>query len=204
MSDARTPPDLSMDEILATIRRIIAEDEQAGAPSTAADPTGAAAARGPEAAADHVLELTDALNEDGSVRRLAPIGSAPLAAGRLPEPPPPAAAEPDPQPKATPEPQSRRDAPSVAPARPQRSAANDEQLVADVTSLAAAAAFARLAATPRGPRAPPLLGDRPLEDVVRELLRPLLQTWLDENLPSIVERLVQAEIARISVKSGTV
>jgi cell pole-organizing protein PopZ len=32
---------------------------------------------------------------------------------------------------------------------------------------------------------------------VQELLRPLLQTWLDENLPRIVERLVQAEIARI-------
>jgi uncharacterized protein len=37
---------------------------------------------------------------------------------------------------------------------------------------------------------------------VQELLRPLLRTWLDENLPQIVERLVQAELARIG-RSGT-
>ena len=37
-----------------------------------------------------------------------------------------------------------------------------------------------------------------LEDVVRETLRPMLKSWLDENLPSVVERMVQAEIARIT------
>jgi hypothetical protein len=39
--------------------------------------------------------------------------------------------------------------------------------------------------------------DRTLEDVVRELLRPLLKTWLDDRLPQLVERLVQEEIARL-------
>jgi cell pole-organizing protein PopZ len=39
---------------------------------------------------------------------------------------------------------------------------------------------------------------RTLEDVVRELLRPLLKEWLDENLPAIVEEKVQAEVERIS------
>ena len=37
-----------------------------------------------------------------------------------------------------------------------------------------------------------------LEDVVRETLRPMLKSWRDENLPSVVERMVQAEIERIT------
>jgi cell pole-organizing protein PopZ len=37
-----------------------------------------------------------------------------------------------------------------------------------------------------------------LEDLVREMLRPLLKSWLDDNLPSLVERLVRAEIERVS------
>ena len=36
-----------------------------------------------------------------------------------------------------------------------------------------------------------------LEDVVREALRPVLTSWVDENLPDMVERMVQAEIARV-------
>jgi uncharacterized protein len=37
-----------------------------------------------------------------------------------------------------------------------------------------------------------------LEDVVRETLRPMLKSWLDENLPDVVERMVQAEIERVT------
>ena len=37
-----------------------------------------------------------------------------------------------------------------------------------------------------------------LEDLMKDMLRPMLKAWLDENLPSLVERLVQAEIDRIS------
>ena len=37
-----------------------------------------------------------------------------------------------------------------------------------------------------------------LEDVVRETLRPMLKSWLDEHLPSLVERMVQAEIERVA------
>ena len=37
-----------------------------------------------------------------------------------------------------------------------------------------------------------------LEDVVRETLRPMLKSWLDENLPGVAERMVQAEIERVS------
>jgi uncharacterized protein len=37
-----------------------------------------------------------------------------------------------------------------------------------------------------------------LEDVVRETLRPMLKSWLDENLPRVVERMVQEEIERVT------
>jgi cell pole-organizing protein PopZ len=221
MSDAKSPSDLSMDEILAAIRRIIADDEQS---SAAASASGAAVARGPSAAGaaagaagarpsgpataadvparpaeDDVLELTDALNEDGTVRRLAPIGgSARLMADPSPETPPAAVAdEPEPEQQAEPEPKP----PHRDPAPTATQAAAEDHLVSEVTSLAAAAALSRLASAPRTPREAPLVGDRPLDELVQDLLRPLLQTWLDENLPQLVERLVQAEIARIG-RSG--
>src|SRR5260221_14691530 len=90
MSDAKPPSDLSMDEVLATIRRIIAEDEQ----SISAGGAGGSARPGPAAAAsDDVLELTQALNEDGTGRHLAPIGSTPRPAERFRRPPPPVAPE---------------------------------------------------------------------------------------------------------------
>jgi len=40
--------------------------------------------------------------------------------------------------------------------------------------------------------------EQPLEAMVRELLRPMLQQWLDDNLPSIVERMVEREIKRVT------
>jgi uncharacterized protein len=39
---------------------------------------------------------------------------------------------------------------------------------------------------------------RTLEDLVRDMLRPMLKAWLDDNLPAMVERLVRAEIERVS------
>jgi cell pole-organizing protein PopZ len=39
---------------------------------------------------------------------------------------------------------------------------------------------------------------RTLEDLVREMLKPMLKAWLDANLPDMVERLVRAEIERVS------
>lgn len=201
-----------MDEILATIRRIIADDERAtGAPGGAAaarGPGGTAAAKaGPseadadDAAGDDVLELLDALNEDGSLRRLAPGGA--LAHPPLAEP----ASEPE-HSDTRPGPESPEAAGAEAevPRASEQIAANDaldERLVSEVTSLAAAAAFARLAAAPRQKREPPMVGGRLLDDIVCELLRPLLQAWLDENLPALVERLVQVEIAKISARTGS-
>jgi hypothetical protein len=81
-----------------------------------------------------------------------------------------------------------------------------ERILSSATSGAAAAAFAQLGALPRERRREgelPLGGvDRTLEDIVRDMLRPLLQTWLDENLREIVERLVREEIARVVGEAG--
>ena len=37
-----------------------------------------------------------------------------------------------------------------------------------------------------------------IENLTREMLRPMLKSWLDDNLPSLVERLVRAEIQRVA------
>ena len=60
-------------------------------------------------------------------------------------------------------------------------------------SLAALAILAQPGAAPRIVRS----GETSLEGLTRELLRPALAEWLDQNLPAMVERLVSAEIARI-------
>jgi cell pole-organizing protein PopZ len=39
---------------------------------------------------------------------------------------------------------------------------------------------------------------RTLQDLVQEMLRPMLKSWLNDNLPPLVERLVRAEIARVA------
>lgn len=60
-------------------------------------------------------------------------------------------------------------------------------------NLAALAMLAEPGAKPQIVRS----GETSLEGLTRELLRPMLAEWLDANLPSMVERMVQAEIARI-------
>ena len=65
-------------------------------------------------------------------------------------------------------------------------------------SLAALSALAQPGARPQIVRS----GETSLEDLVRDLLRPALAQWLDTNLPPLVERLVAEEIARIVGKKG--
>ena len=65
-------------------------------------------------------------------------------------------------------------------------------------SLAALAMLAEPGAQPQIVRS----GETSLEGLVRDLLRPMLAQWLETNLPAIVDRLVQAEIARIAGKKG--
>ena len=164
-----------MEEILASIRRIIAEDGDAA--SAAADDKTAGRA-------EEVLELTEVVEEDGTVVSLTPGVKKPVV-----EPPPP-------PPKRAPlEPVLER------PGSPPLATERDEPLL---SSAAAAAAVSALSQLKNGPRADQLgalpLGDagRTLEHLVRELLRPMLRDWLDSNLPQLVERLVQEEIQRMS------
>ncbi len=69
-----------------------------------------------------------------------------------------------------------------------------ETIVSPDAAATAGSSFNRLAETvlARG------LGERSIEDVTRELLRPMLRQWLDENLPGLVERLVREEIERVA------
>lgn len=66
------------------------------------------------------------------------------------------------------------------------------QLLSNATAAAVDSAFNALAQTVLVNNA------RTLEDLVREMMRPMLKTWLDDNLPRLVERLVRAEIERVA------
>jgi uncharacterized protein len=68
----------------------------------------------------------------------------------------------------------------------------EQALLSDATSAAVDSAFNALAETVL------VQNGRTLEDLVREMLRPMLKSWLDDNLPNLVERLVRAEIERVS------
>jgi cell pole-organizing protein PopZ len=65
-------------------------------------------------------------------------------------------------------------------------------------SLAALAILAEPGVPPQIVRS----GETSLEAMARELLRPALAQWLDQNLPPLVERMVASEIARIVGKKG--
>ncbi len=177
------PGDPQMDDILASIRRILNEDEAAGGmpglpPPPAPAAIGAAApgtSGGPEP-----LQLTEAMLVQP------PPAPAPLAAEapvRASPPPPPVSAPPAPPP----------DAPLAPPA-----ASQAEPLVAPAVMAATTAAMGQLLRTVAQERAAQVSRSGPtIEDVVREEIRPILKDWLDAHLPPLVERLVRAEIERV-------
>ena len=72
----------------------------------------------------------------------------------------------------------------------------DRTLLSPRTTAAVDTAFNSLAHTVL------MQNSRTLEDLVREMLKPLLKAWLDDNLPNMVERLVRAEIERVSRGRG--
>jgi uncharacterized protein len=160
-----------MEEILASIRRIISEDEPAAeaAPAEAPEPM---AAEAMPMEAEEVLELTDPLPEPAPVET---HGDLEIHQAE-PEP------EPEPEPEIEPIPE-----PVMA------AAAYDEPLVSDPTADQTATSFGQLARSVAMPKA-----GRNLEDVVSELLRPLLKAWLDEHLPTIVQAKVEEEVERIA------
>jgi uncharacterized protein len=185
-----------MEEIIASISRVIAEDKHSG--NTRTDnlqPGGTGTPAHPEGS--DILELTQVVDEDGSVRRIASRTAEEVAPSSAPG----GMADGSRPANATTHVDSLEDAknePTLGPVR--------ERIVSTATSGAAAAAFAQLGALPRDRRREgelPLGGaERTLEEMVRGILRPMLQSWLDEHLPDIVERLVREEIARVVGESG--
>jgi len=84
---------------------------------------------------------------------------------------------------------------SVAMAETQETAERPGQLISREANNAVQAAFNALDQTVAN-------NSQTLDDLVREMLRPILKVWLDDNLPGIVERLVRAEIERIASPRG--
>jgi cell pole-organizing protein PopZ len=75
---------------------------------------------------------------------------------------------------------------------PEIAAPPQPQILSHSTVSAVESAFNSLAHTVLSNNA------RTLEDLVKEMLRPMLKSWLDDNLPNMVERIVKAEIERVS------
>ena len=82
--------------------------------------------------------------------------------------------------------------PAYEPPPFESAAAPAQQILSRSTVSAVESAFNSLANTVLSNNA------RTLEDLVREMLRPMLKSWLDDNLPGLVERIVKAEIERVS------
>jgi uncharacterized protein len=109
------------------------------------------------------------------------------------------APEPDPAPKLQAE--------SAPPRSPATNSVTSTRILSEGTAGAAAAAFAQLAAVRREQRraAEFLLSSAmstTLEDVVHELVRPMLGGWLNAKLPEMIDRVVQDEIARMNANAA--
>ncbi len=210
----------SMEEILASIRRIIADDET---PAAAPAPAATAPAEGNSQDdidalfADAGAGSDDAGELDGDVFELTEEMA-------LPDPHATALAVPsiaddieitdsmphDEVPAATAAPAARAFDPATARVEdfqprgferdfgarddgprdlPQ---AAQQAMLSQSTVSAVESAFNSLASTVLSNNA------RTLEDLVKEMLRPMLKSWLDDNLPTLVERIVRAEIERVS------
>lgn len=116
-------------------------------------------------------------------------GSEPAEERRAPETRVPEAARPS-EPRFLPaaaRASSATETPAVAPVPPEA----PSRLVSTATNAAVSTAFGTLARTVAS-------NSRTVDDLVTEALRPMLKAWLDENLPTLVERLVRAEIERVA------
>jgi len=230
MSQAAKAQEPSMEEILASIRRIIADDDAAKAPPRAAEPVKMAPPPSPSAA------------PAPPVRPAAQPAAKPAAAAKATPPSPTpavtsvqddidamfASAEPKPNgadpadildlteamqaPAEPPKPAVRRidgasdvvyhetalEMPTVEVARRQfeEQTGPERGLLSPAATAAVDSAFNSLAQTVL------VQNSRTLDDLVREMLRPMLKTWLDDNLPTMVERMVRAEIERVSRGRG--
>lgn len=161
--------DPSMEDILASIRRILSEDEGEQAagqaePHTAEPP----ASHGSDVLA---LDASMMIEETAHMPPAPPPHVEPVAASV----PPPEPSPPPPMPRA------------------------DESLLGPEATAAAASSVGSLLRTLVSERQQVAVhrGGPTIEDMVREEIRPVLKLWLDTNLPPLVERLVRAEIERV-------
>ncbi|MGH7043209.1 MAG: DUF2497 domain-containing protein [Acetobacteraceae bacterium] len=164
--------DPSMEDILASIRRILSEEET---PSAAAEPPAAAETGTDVLVLDNSMLLPTEASADAAV----PPAETPI------EPPATEAAG--------------GEAPAAATV-PAALAEPDQAggIVAPEAVAAAAASVGSLLRTLASDRALQVrTGGPTIEDIVRQTLRPLLKEWLDAHLPDLVERLVRAEIERV-------
>lgn len=199
MSAQPKPNEPSMEEILASIRRIIADDEgKAAEPNAQAPAPGAAPVQPPqlqlvEEIEDDVLDLGTEANLISKPTEHEPevqpvVEAEPSLDVEFVEP---AAAAPGAGPAPAPEPAQAFVPPPVAPV-PTDPSLDMASLLSEQAGSAVNSAFGALANTVLSNNA------RTLEDLVKEMLRPMLKAWLDDNLPVMVERLVRAEIERVA------
>ena len=207
-----TAQEPTMEEILASIRRIISEDdapaaETAPAPAATPEPEPAAEvepepvmaetpAPAPEPepepvaaeAEEEILDLTDRYEAPA----VESIGDLDVTAVDDPEPEPfPTAFQPEPEPV--------HQEPT-----PSETSVPLDSLVGAGAAASAASAFAGLSASLARPEPSSLVGGSgpTIDALARELLRPMLKEWLDANLPGIVEAAVKKEVERISRSAG--
>ncbi|MNK16003.1 hypothetical protein D3C87_341640 [compost metagenome] len=185
----QTAQEPTMEEILASIRRIISEDDAPAETAAAAPEPVVEAAPAPEPLVeavepapveDEVLELTERY-EAPAAESIGDLEVADVA--------PFPAAEPASEPVAAPV---------------------YDSLVGESAAASAASAFAGLAATFQKPETPaasapqdlPFVSGNTVEAMVQNMLRPMLKDWLDANLPGIVEAQVRKEVERIARNAG--
>jgi cell pole-organizing protein PopZ len=184
----------SMEEILASIRQIISEDgEGAPAPRTSeADPVQEKPEPLPRKEASPPAAASEAKPSSipaGTETEAATAKQPDNGAQATQRPPAPVPAPQEPRRTDFGPPFSERQA--YAPPRSNYES-EDRHLLSQQSDAAVSGAFSALAHTILAQNA------RTLEDIVAEMLRPMLKEWLDDNLPPLVERLVQEEIQRVS------
>jgi len=174
--------DQSMEEILQSIKRIIAEESE------------------PAPSGSDVLELTELLSEDDASKLVDDGHDKNVGTMSIEE----IMATPTEAPTAAPvEAPAPKPAPTMAPIEAAPPARDDGSIVSESTIDKSAAAMDALRRMPYAlPPVPPsglhFRSGITIEDLVLEALRPMLKSWLDEYLPGMVERLVEKEVRRVS------
>ncbi|RMB05001.1 DUF2497 domain-containing protein [Eilatimonas milleporae] len=208
MSDNTAEDEPTMEEILASIRRIISDESEEDQSVDLEDEADVSAEQEPEPAPE-----PDPVAEPEPEPVPEPQPEPEPEPEPVPEPLPEPVAEPEPEPE--PEPVFEPEPEPVPQPEPEPAdlIAAEEEDVLELTEVVppagrqasgivsqpveniAAQSFAHLShLMVTGYNG----ADNTLEAVVREMLRPMLQAWLDENLPSIVQDAVEREVARIS------